>query len=484
MYIQELSEPQLLVIYPGRFQPFHKGHHAVFESLVGKYGRNNVYIVTSNKVEEPKSPFTFSEKSYFMQLTGVPADRIVQSANPYQIESIMAGGQVNVTSPEHTVVIFAVSQKDMEEDPRFKSWTKKDGTPAYFQPMPANIRDTKSMKEHGYIMTVPTFDFTVLGEPMRSGTELRAMYSDSDEKTRQQIVKDLFGKYTIEAEQIMSNKLAPRAPVQAPRPTKLAKTVPAAGLAEDLPPPENARKTQIAGTLGTYKKARGMLDKEAPQGKSLDFGAGLGHGTKELAPDADSYEPFPGGNFKPHFVDVTKIPDNTYHRIVNLNVLNVVPNVGEHKIRDSIVQNIGRVLAPGGVAIITTRGRDVLTIKGSPGEEPMSMVSKIGTYQKGFTPAELLSYIQATLGDGFIVRKIKLGPAGVMIQKKDAISEMGGVGVVKGGNDPRYMTATMGDQNDVDGETLGKMMRGYGLVGKLAPKTGQYPVSKNVGKGK
>jgi hypothetical protein len=190
-------------------------------------------------------------------------------------------------------------------------------------------------------------------------------------------------------------------------------------LAEDLPPPENARKTQIAGTLPTYKKAADILNKTGVQGKALDFGAGLGMGTGELGPDAHSYEPFPGEKFKPHFVDVTKIPDNSYHKIVNLNVLNVVPNTGEHKIRDSIVKNIGRVLAPGGVALITTRGKDVLTIKGTPGEEPTSMISKIGTYQKGFTQKELLQYIQQTLGKGFEVSSIKLGPAGVMIKKLD-----------------------------------------------------------------
>jgi hypothetical protein len=188
-------------------------------------------------------------------------------------------------------------------------------------------------------------------------------------------------------------------------------------ISEDLPPPENARKTQIAGTLPTYKKAADMLAKTGVQGKALDFGAGLGLGTGELGPDADSYEPYPGEKFKPHFVDVTKIPDNAYHKIVNLNVLNVVPNAGDQRIRDAIVKNIGRVLAPGGVAIITTRGKDVLTIKGTPGEEPMSMISKIGTYQKGFSQTELKQYVASVLGDGFDVSSVRLGPAGVMIKK-------------------------------------------------------------------
>jgi hypothetical protein len=212
MFITELAEPRLLVIYPGRFQPFHKGHHAVYEYLTGKFGRNNVYIATSNKTDNLKSPFTFAEKAYFMQLTGVPADRVVQATNPYQIANILSGGQITVTDPNNTVVIFAVSEKDMAEDPRFSFQAKKDGSTPYFQPL-KDIKQTKSMDQHGYIMTVPTFDFDVAGVPMRSGTELRKMYADSNQLKRQQIIQSLFGKYTRDAEQIMNNKILAGAPV-------------------------------------------------------------------------------------------------------------------------------------------------------------------------------------------------------------------------------------------------------------------------------
>lgn len=225
MFLTELAEPQLIVIYPGRFQPFHKGHHAVYNFLINKFGRNNVWIATSNKIDGDKSPFSFSEKSYFMQLTGVPADRIIEATEPYNIQNVLSNGGISVPNPNHTVAIFAVSKKDMAEDPRFKSWTKKDGSPSYFQPL-TNLKQTRGMKEHGYIMTVPTFDFKVLGKPMRSGTELRAMYKNADPKTRQLIIKDLFGKYTSEAKQLMS-KLIPSTPVivptALPKKTKLTK---------------------------------------------------------------------------------------------------------------------------------------------------------------------------------------------------------------------------------------------------------------------
>jgi cytidyltransferase-like protein len=209
MFLNELAEPQLLVIYPGRFQPIHKGHHAVFEWLTTKFGRQNVYITTSNKTDNLKSPFTFAEKAYFMQLTGVPADRIVQASQPYQILNVLQSGNIQVLNPDNTVVIFAVSEKDMAEDPRFSFAPKKDGTDSYFQPL-KNIKDTVNMNEHGYIMTVPTFDFKVLGQPMRSGTELREMYGAADVKQRRDIIADLFGRYTAEAEQIMQ-KIVPAA---------------------------------------------------------------------------------------------------------------------------------------------------------------------------------------------------------------------------------------------------------------------------------
>jgi len=228
MFLSELSKPQLLVVYPGRFQPFHKGHHRVYQHLTGKFGSSNVIIATSNKKDNLKSPFSFVEKSYFMQLTGISVNAIIETSQPYRIESILETGRVQVGDPANTVVLFAVSEKDMAEDPRFASWTKKDGSPAYFQPL-GNIKNTKSMQEHAYIMTVPTFEFTVLGKPMTSASDFRRDYAAADDETRQSMIKDMFGKYTNEAHHLLDANLAPRATVAPARPNKLPKTAVAAG---------------------------------------------------------------------------------------------------------------------------------------------------------------------------------------------------------------------------------------------------------------
>jgi hypothetical protein len=183
---------------------------------------------------------------------------------------------------------------------------------------------------------------------------------------------------------------------------------------EDLPPPQNAQRTQIPGTLPTYKKARAHLDTHSPTGKTIDIGSGLGLGAAELG--ADSYEPYPKKDVKPTYTDFTAIPDNAYHRVTNFNVLNVVPP----KLRQEIVQNIGRILAPGGVALITTRGKDVMTAlkNGKPGPEPMSVITSAGTYQKGFTTKELIGYVEQVLGGSYDVLPLqKMGQAGVIIRK-------------------------------------------------------------------
>jgi hypothetical protein len=197
------------------------------------------------------------------------------------------------------------------------------------------------------------------------------------------------------------------------------KKVPHLAKGGDLPPAENAARTQIIGTLPTYEKAEEELKKRGAQGRALDFGAGLGEGAKILK--ADTYEPFPKG-WKPTFIDPKQIPTEAYGKLTNLNVMNVVPP----KVRDEIASHIGRVIEPGGQGIVTTRGADVMKAKGRPGPEPMSIITSRDTYQKGFTKQELEDYMKRMLGEKYDVNKVNLGPAGVHVQKKKPTIYTGG----------------------------------------------------------
>jgi hypothetical protein len=200
-----------------------------------------------------------------------------------------------------------------------------------------------------------------------------------------------------------------------------------------LPPAENASRTQIIGTLPTYEKASNILRQQGASGRGIDFGAGLGEGAKALGKDFDTYEPF-AKNWTPTYSNAADVPSDEYGRLTNLNVLNVVPR----EVRDEIVQDIGRVMQPGGMGIITTRGKDVMNAKGLAGPEPMSVITSRDTYQKGFNKDELEEYLKYMLGDNFEIGRLNLGPAGAMIKKKAE----GGLACMKeGGSTPAWQRA-------------------------------------------
>jgi len=188
-----------VVIYPGRFHPFHKGHKSVYDALVKRFGKNRVYIATSNKVDPPKSPFTFDEKRAMMALTGVDPSRVVQVKNPYQATEI-----TDNYDPQNTIALFAVSDKDMAEDPRFSFKPRKDGQPSYYQPA---SKDMQGFDKHGYIVTVPTLQFNVLGKPMRSASEFRANFARADNETQRAMITDLFGQYDPKTHNTMAQKI-------------------------------------------------------------------------------------------------------------------------------------------------------------------------------------------------------------------------------------------------------------------------------------
>jgi hypothetical protein len=195
---------KVFVIYPGRFHPFHAGHKGVYNYLSTKFGGNDVYITTTGVVELPKSPFSFDEKKEMMMATGIPPNKILNVKNNYNLQSVSSQIPINV---ERDSIIFAVSQKDMAEDPRFKNFVKKDGSPSYLQPMPKNESKLEPAIKHGYLITVPTTDFTVLGLPARSASQLRSQYTTLNPEQQKAFIVDLFGSYNPKIHKILNNKL-------------------------------------------------------------------------------------------------------------------------------------------------------------------------------------------------------------------------------------------------------------------------------------
>jgi hypothetical protein len=183
-----------LVIYPGRFHPFHLGHKASYDYLVDKYGAENVYIVTSDKQAPVSSPFSYPDKVEMMTKLGVPASHIVKVKNPYQATEITD----NLTPEQRadTALIFAVSAKDAE---RFNFKPKRDGSPSYIQPLPEypgqsqSQKRLKPMTKAAYIDITPTVNFRVRGQDANSATVVRQLFIDGNDADRDQIITDLYG---------------------------------------------------------------------------------------------------------------------------------------------------------------------------------------------------------------------------------------------------------------------------------------------------
>jgi nicotinamide mononucleotide adenylyltransferase len=200
-----------VVIYPGRFHPFHRGHKASYDYLTRQYGADNVFVVSSDKQDPETSPFSFADKMDMMTKLGISPGRIAQVKNPYQAQEI----KNEIDDPENTVLIFAVSEKDMAGDSaRFTFGSKKDGTPSYMQPLPADGKNMQNMTQHAYVAVTPTVNFKVRGADANSASQIRKQYVAGNDADRDQIIADLYGDVDSGIRDIFDKKLGTGRPVQ------------------------------------------------------------------------------------------------------------------------------------------------------------------------------------------------------------------------------------------------------------------------------
>jgi hypothetical protein len=192
----EAEQGKTIVIFSGRFQPFHQGHAETYRELQQKWPDADVWIATTGKTG-PDSPFNFAERKSLAELQGIPANRIAEVKSPYQATEILAHYNPTV---DH--VIYAVSAKDAD---RLKGGLKKDGTPAYLQPYhpgePMAPFDLKS--GHAYVTITPVVQFTVAGQDIISATDIRNMLSHNDAQLQRQVLQDLYGKNAAAAAKIV-----------------------------------------------------------------------------------------------------------------------------------------------------------------------------------------------------------------------------------------------------------------------------------------
>jgi hypothetical protein len=176
---------KVVVIYGGRFQPFHKGHYGTYQHLVKKFGKNNVFISTSNKVERPKSPFNFKEKVKIMTtMFNIPKSKIVQVRNNYAPKEIL-----DKYDKETTAFVTVVGEKDSGRlgGKYFRPWKGK-----------AEI----GYEEGGYVYASPQQGRGISGTETRNGLSV-----GSDEQKQNFFKNRAYDKFNATIFKMITDKL-------------------------------------------------------------------------------------------------------------------------------------------------------------------------------------------------------------------------------------------------------------------------------------
>ena len=153
--INEVDKPivkKTVVVYAGRFQPFHRGHYAAYKKLVDKFGKDSVYVGTSNDTDNSKSPFNFKEKKQIATtMFDIAPNHFIQIRNPYKPVEILKGFDGKTTQ-----YIAAVGDKDA---------TRLQGK--YFKPYQGKAG--YGFDEIGYVYAVPAESNPISGTDVRKG---------------------------------------------------------------------------------------------------------------------------------------------------------------------------------------------------------------------------------------------------------------------------------------------------------------------------
>ena len=169
----------MIVIMPGGFHPFHAGHFALYQSAKQAFPNAEVYVAATNDMSERPFPFALKEK--LAKLAGVDKGHFVQVKNPFQSKEITQN-----YNPDQDVLVFVRSEKDRNEQPK-PGGTKKDGSPAYFQPWTG--KNVQPFGKHAYMAYLPTVEF---GPGITSATQIRKAWPTLNDKRKTALVMSLY----------------------------------------------------------------------------------------------------------------------------------------------------------------------------------------------------------------------------------------------------------------------------------------------------
>ena len=169
-----------VVIMPGGFHPFHAGHLALYQSAQRAFPDAEVFVAATN--DTSARPFPFAVKEKLAKLAGVEPGHFVQVKSPFRAEEI-----TSKFDPNTDTLIFVRSDKDATKQPQ-AGGIKKDGTPAYLQPL-IGAKRLEPFAKHAYMAYLPTVEF---GPGMTSATEIRSAWPQLNNQRKTALVMSLY----------------------------------------------------------------------------------------------------------------------------------------------------------------------------------------------------------------------------------------------------------------------------------------------------
>jgi hypothetical protein len=187
MRLLEVKQPNIIVVYGGGFQPFHEGHASSYREAKAAFPGAHFFIAASNVTTE--RPFEFKEKQFLAQQSGV-VDPFIQVGTMSYVND--NGRKVTSTplnplealkqfNPEKDVLVIVRSERD----------PMKTTDVSYYQPW-QGIQGAEPFSKHAYVFVTKKHDFTIAGNPVYSGSQVRELYSNADDKTKLSILQDLY----------------------------------------------------------------------------------------------------------------------------------------------------------------------------------------------------------------------------------------------------------------------------------------------------
>jgi hypothetical protein len=177
---------KIVVIYGGGFQPFHAGHLSSYKQAkeeFSQYPNVDFYVTASDNTNV--RPIPFKEKQWLAVQAGVAPEDFKQVAVKSPLNPVEILSQYD---PNRDIFILVRSERDPV------GYAKKDGSPGYYQPFKSikNCKPFNPKGGHGYVYVTHKETFTVAGQEIYSGTQVRDLYASNDDKMRNLIVRDMY----------------------------------------------------------------------------------------------------------------------------------------------------------------------------------------------------------------------------------------------------------------------------------------------------